>query len=151
MWMWICGNGPSRSAPRRGNGQSKLLSMREARESSERQMLEAESGRRPRGAVAESRRHLALNRDLWRALALYLDPQQLPLLDKEREVPSLQVNWSRRPRISAVFSCMSTGSPRDSTLSRTSGSVFELRRLKRQRVCSIESPSISSNLTAPGR
>ena len=45
---------------------------------------------------------------------------------------------------SAVLAFISDSSPRDSTLSRTSGSVFEPRRLKRQLSNSIESPSVWS-------
>ena len=45
---------------------------------------------------------------------------------------------------SAVFSRMSCSLPRDSTLSRTSGSVLDARRLKRQSSNYIESPSVKS-------
>ena len=49
---------------------------------------------------------------------------------------------------SAVFSRMSGSLPRDSTLRRTSGSVLEPRRLKRQRSNSIDKPSVRSILSA---
>src|SRR5687768_10873570 len=51
---------------------------------------------------------------------------------------------SRRASSSAVFSRMSASFPRDSTLSRTSGSVFEPRRLKRQSANSTDRPSVKS-------
>src|SRR3569833_3015469 len=54
------------------------------------------------------------------------------------------VQESSRASNSAVFSCINPTSARDSTLSRTNGSVFEPRKLKRQWGNSTDSPSVKS-------
>src|SRR5208282_4013474 len=53
-------------------------------------------------------------------------------------------------RISSVFSLSKTGSPRVSTLRRSTGSVLEGRRLKRQLGNSRLRPSVRSSFRAPG-
>jgi len=45
-------------------------------------------------------------------------------------------------RISAVFCLISASFARDSTFRRSTGSVFEPRRLKRQSACSMDTPSV---------
>src|SRR6266403_1687255 len=55
-----------------------------------------------------------------------------------------QAQESSKARISAVFSFISASLPRDSTFRRTSGSVLELRRLKRHSGNSSDRPSVKS-------
>ena len=78
-------------------------------------MLDAESDRRLRRAVAEAGRHVALYRDLWRGANLDADPQQLPLLDKARvraAPPAERVHDGRGDRrLTSELSSGSSGEP----------------------------------------
>jgi len=78
-------------------------------------MLDADSDRRLRRAVAEAGRHVALYRDLWRGANLAADPQQLPLLDKARvraAAPAARVHDGRGARrLSSELSSGSSGEP----------------------------------------
>src|SRR5262245_64300026 len=78
-------------------------------------MLDAESDRRLRLAVAEAAGHVALYRDLWREANLSAGPQRLPLLDKARlrsATPAERVHDARGDRrLTPELSSGSSGEP----------------------------------------
>src|SRR5882672_1750744 len=71
-----------------------------------------------------------------------------PLLGKINLSPFQKA--ARNFRSSPVLSRTSAALPRDSTLRRTSGSVFEVRRLKRHSLNSMDRPSVKSTHSEPG-